>query len=89
MFADEHGEPLDRSVVFRAVRAGAKRARLPWAGLHTLRHTCASILFWRGLNPKQVQAWLGHHAASFTLDVYIHPLDDDLPDPSPVVRTPH
>jgi integrase len=89
VFADEHGEPLDRSVVFRAVRAGAKRAGLPWAGLHTLRHTCASILFRRGLNPKQVQAWLGHHAASFTLDVYIHLLDDDLPDPSPVVRTPH
>jgi integrase len=84
VFASEHGEPLDRSVVFRAVRAGAKRAGLPWAGLHTLRHTCASILFRHGLNPKQVQAWLGHHAASFTLDVYIHLLDDDLPDPSPV-----
>ena len=25
---------------------------------------------------------LGHHAASFTLDTYIHLLDDDLPDPA-------
>jgi integrase len=81
VFADAEGAVLDRSVVFRAVRAGAKRAGVPWAGLHTLRHTCASILFRHGLNPKQVQAWLGHHAASFTLDTYIHLLDDDLPDP--------
>jgi hypothetical protein len=29
-----------------------------------------------------VQAWLGHHAASFTLDTYIHLLDDDLPNPA-------
>jgi integrase len=82
VFADADGRVLDRSVVFRAVRAGAKRAGVPWAGLHTLRHTCASILFRHGLNPKQVQAWLGHHAASFTLDTYIHLLDDDLPDPA-------
>lgn len=82
VFADPAGEPLDRYAAFRAVRAGAKRAEVPWCGLHTLRHTCASILFRRGLNPKQVQAWLGHHAASFTLDTYIHLLDDDLPDPS-------
>jgi hypothetical protein len=32
-----------------------------------------------GLNAKQVQGWLGHHAASFTIDTYIHLLDDDLP----------
>jgi Phage integrase family len=81
VFADSEGAPLDRYVVFRAVRAAAKRAAVPWAGLHTLQHTCASILFRRGLNPKQVQASLGHHAASFTLDTYIHLLDDDLPDP--------
>ncbi|MFI5250510.1 MAG: hypothetical protein ACHQTF_11090 [Gemmatimonadales bacterium] len=27
---------------------------------------------------KQVQRWLGHHSASFTLDTYIHLLDGDL-----------
>ena len=47
----------------------------------TLRHTCASILFGRGYNAKQVQKWLGHHAASFTLDTYIHLLDDELTEP--------
>ena len=53
---------------------------MPWAGLHTLRHTCASLLFDSGLNVKQVQAWLGHHKASFTLDVYVHLLSDELPE---------
>jgi hypothetical protein len=33
-----------------------------------------------GLNAKQVQGWLGHHGASFTMDVYVHLLADDLPD---------
>jgi integrase len=72
----------DYGAVFRAVKAAAKKAGVPWAGLHTLRHTCASILFRRGLNAKQVQAWLGHPAASFTLDTYVHLLDAELPDPS-------
>jgi len=30
------------------------------------------------MNAKQVQGWLGHHAASFTIDTYIHLLPDDL-----------
>ena len=29
---------------------------------------------------KQVQGFLGHHAASFTIDTSIHLLDDDLPE---------
>ena len=39
------------------------------------------MLFERGLNVKQVQRWLGHHSASFTLDKYIHSLDERLPAP--------
>ena len=43
-----------------------------WAGWHTFRHTAASRLFAEGRNVKQVQEWLGHHKASFTLDTYVH-----------------
>jgi len=25
----------------------------------------------KGLRPEEIQAWLGHHAASFTQDTYI------------------
>lgn len=52
-----------------------------WAGFHTLRHTCATILFRHGANAKQVQMWLGHHSPSFTLATYVHLLPDDLPEP--------
>ena len=40
----------------------AERAGVGWAGLHTLRHTCASLLFRSGWNAKQVQMVLGHHS---------------------------
>ena len=59
----------------RVLQPAAKRAGVPWVGFHALRHTCASLLFARGKNPKQVQEWLGHHKASFTLDTYIHLID--------------
>lgn len=29
---------------------------------------------------KQIQRWLGHHRASFTLDTYVHLLDEELPE---------
>ncbi len=51
---------------------------LPWGGFHAFRHTCASILFGEGRNAVQVQRWLGHHSAAFTLATYVHLLDGDL-----------
>jgi integrase len=79
VFAGRGGEPVDASTAFRAIKAAARRAGVPWAGLHTLRHTCATRLFKAGLNAKQVQVWLGHHSPAFTLSTYVHLLDDDLP----------
>jgi integrase len=64
----------------RVLKPAARRAGLGWVGFHTFRHTCASRLFERGLNVKQVQAWLGHHKASFTLDTYVHLLSHELPE---------
>jgi integrase len=82
IFATKAGTPMDATNYYnRVFKPAARAAGVPWATFHTLRHTCASILFNKGgLNPKQVQAWLGHHAASFTLDTYVHLLEDDLAD---------
>jgi integrase len=74
------GAPLDGSTVYRAVQAAGKAAGVPWVHPHALRHTCATLLFRAGLNAKQVQVWLGHHSAAFTLSTYVHLLNDDLPD---------
>jgi integrase len=53
-----------------------------WVGFHSFRHTCATILFRRGWNAVQVQRWLGHHKPSFTLDTYVHLLEEDIPEPA-------
>lgn len=46
-----------------------------WAGFHTFRHTVASRMFAAGRNAVQVQHWLGHHSAAFTLKTYVHLLE--------------
>lgn len=48
--------------------------------LHTLRHTCASLLFDAGLNIKQAQEWLGHADPGFTLRTYVHLMDEGIGD---------
>jgi integrase len=82
VFASEDGTPLDYGNLYhRILKPATVRAGVPWAAFHTLRHTCATMLFRHGLNAKQVQMWLGHHSPAFTLAVYVHLLPDDLPNP--------
>jgi integrase len=83
LFARANGLPLRPEFVLRSiVKPAGSRAGVPWAGVHTLRHTCASILFRSGWNAKQVQMVLGHHSPAFTLATYVHLIPDDLPEPS-------
>jgi integrase len=65
----------------RALVTTAQEAGVPWVTFHTFRHTTASMLFDQGRNAKQVQRWLGHHSAAFTLETYIHLLSDELDAP--------
>jgi integrase len=84
-FPSSTGTPLDHTNTLRRIlRPVAEEVGAPWAGFHTFRHTCASILFESGRNAKQVQRWLGHHSASFTLDTYVHLLRDDAEEPLPL-----
>jgi integrase len=77
------GMPYNRSNLHaRVIKPAAKAAGVPWVGWHSLRHTCATMLFRHGANAKQVQVWLGHHSPAFTLATYVHLLPDDSPDPS-------
>jgi hypothetical protein len=63
------------------MKPAAEEACVPWVGFHTFRHTCASMLFAQGRNAVQVQRWLGHHSAAFTLATYVHLMDGDLGEP--------
>ena len=76
------GKPMHpHNLRARVLKPTAESMGLPWVTLHTFRHTCASVLFARGRDLKQVQLWLGHSNPSFTLRTYIHLMDDGLGDP--------
>jgi integrase len=81
VFPNLRGDPMHPQNAFRRVyKPAAVRAGVPWAGWHTLRHTCATRLFRAGLNIVQVSRWLGHHSPAFTMNVYVHYLEADVPD---------
>lgn len=89
------GGILDQSNARRALRALLKAIGVR-ARFHDLRHTCATLLLVQGVNPRVVQAILGHSSVRLTLDIYSHLLPglqrdamnrlDDLLLETPVAR---
>ena len=51
-----------------------KRAGLPSKTFHQLRHTAATILLLKNVNPKIVSELLGHATIAITLDTCSHVL---------------
>ena len=81
LFAGPDGLPFGRSHLYRVVRAAGERAGIEWpVGLHGLRHSCASIMFRRGVSKEAIRKMLGHHSWDFTASTYLHLNDDDLPE---------
>jgi integrase len=77
IFASETGEPLDRRVVTKSkFKPLPKRAGIPEIRFHDLRHTCATLLLTRNVNPKIVSEMLGHATIAITLDTYSHVLQN-------------
>lgn len=82
VFPSGNGAPVTyANLKQRVLDIAAEEAGVPWVGFHTFRHTCASMLFAEGRNAVQVQHWLGHHSAAFTLTVYVHLLSGDIGEP--------
>lgn len=76
MFTTEFGEPCDPRNAFRALRVAATKAGLPHAGLHTLRHSAASVMITGGVPLKVVSEVLGHSSIAITGDIYGHVTPD-------------
>jgi integrase len=67
------GKPVDhRHLTYRYFCPILERAGLPRIRLHDLRHSCATLLLSRNVNPKIVQELLGHANIGMTLDTYNH-----------------
>ncbi|SDZ14188.1 Phage integrase family protein [Geodermatophilus africanus] len=76
VFTTVTGEPSDPRNALRALKVAATRAGLPHAGLHTLRHSAASVLLTSGVPLKVVSEILGHSSIAITGDVYGHVAPD-------------
>jgi integrase len=73
VFVTEFGEPCEPRNALRAFKAAAKRAGLPSSvGLHTLRHSAASVMIASGVPLKIVSDILGHASVAITGDIYGH-----------------
>lgn len=72
-FLTRAGRPLDRTQVWRIVKAAATVAGLPLHGVspHTLRHSFATHMLEHGADLRVVQELLGH-ASVATTEVYTH-----------------
>jgi integrase len=76
LFYGPNGELRDHTLTNNMVRRAAKRAGMTGVHSHLLRHSAVSILIHSGVNPRQIQAFVGHADISMTLGVYGHLFDE-------------
>ncbi len=72
VFVTDIGEPCDPRNALRALTVAARRAGLEGVGLHTLRHSAASVMLSQRVPLHVVSQILGHAGISITADVYGH-----------------
>lgn len=73
VFPTEVGTPHRReNVTRRHYKPLLKAADLPDVRLYDLRHSMATLLLMKGVNPKIVSERLGHSSVKQTLDTYSH-----------------
>lgn len=84
LFVSKFNTPLNSQMYSDAIRAIIKQINLTrsfddefeiFSG-HTLRHTFATRCIENGIQPKVVQAYLGHATLKMTMDLYVHVTDD-------------
>ncbi|GKU79436.1 site-specific integrase [Paenibacillus sp. L3-i20] len=68
------GKPLNPRNLLRTFYKLMKKADVPKIRFHDLRHTVATLMLARNINPKVVKEILGHSDIRVTLDTYSHVL---------------
>ena len=72
VFTSVHFTPIESAVLSREFRMTVNKCGLGKVRFHDLRHTFASLMLLKGVNPKIVSEALGHSSVGFTLNVYSH-----------------
>lgn len=71
--ATKNGKPISARNIDRTFRQTLTAAGIDKkCGVHSLRHTFASMLFKKGADPKTVSEILGHSDVNITYNIYIH-----------------
>lgn len=71
------GQPLEYDDVRLFFKRLSKRTNIP-IHAHILRHTHATVFYQKTKDIKQVQERLGHSQIQTTMDLYLHPSDEDI-----------
>jgi integrase len=76
VFTTQVGTPVNRHNFYgRNFKPLLEKAGLPHTvRFHDLRHTCATLLLSKNINPKVISEMLGHANVTVTLDTYSHVL---------------
>jgi integrase len=70
-FPNRSGKPINADKLYhRGFKPLHERAELSGFTFHSLRHTCATLLLSKNINPKIVSEILGHATISQTMDTY-------------------
>jgi integrase len=70
VFTTSTGAPPSVTNLRRSFRRGCRQAGVPPCRIHDLRHFAATLLVASGVDPKAVQARLGHATLAMTLGLY-------------------
>lgn len=76
VFATELGQPADPRNLLRTTTIASTKAGLPHVGVHTLRHTYATVALLHGVPIHVVSRNLGHSSIAITADVYGYLTDE-------------
>ncbi|MBQ9662379.1 MAG: site-specific integrase [Oscillospiraceae bacterium] len=72
LFVQDDGKAIDPNSVTRWLARFSERHGLPHINPHAFRHTAASAMTQRKLDPVTVSKRLGHSRVSTTMDIYAH-----------------
>lgn len=76
VFRQKNGRPIDIGVDTRNWKRVLDAAGVPYARRYQGRHTAATLMLDMGTPIEVVSNILGHRRTSFTLDTYVHPLEE-------------
>jgi integrase len=72
VMAGRRGRPLQPSETSTRMVELLEAAGLPAFRFHDLRHSCASLLYRKGVDLKMIQVILGHSRLATTAEIYTH-----------------